>query len=1039
MAQYNLNRNYALTSLTTSGTGNTTLNWSETDMLVNGDTSVSGITLTASDILYLETDLTDRLKVDGIDLYMSSLSSSGTVLSHIDFYYKNSEADSFSLASKGIDIGGFYYATIPTPSAPRYVRVTVSGLASTLYEYIIYNDDYLVAYGEDGSLHRKYLERATIGTQGTATVLPIFNNNIDLTDPTVDAYTCVDYSGEDEDYYLKLSSSETGTYYGLDDGGLIEDDDSGSNIRWSYGTFADTEIDGDSVILSPSAVDFELNDLPSVLSTNGWRCAPNCWVWDKQENRIFCMASDSGPQLKLWEYYTESNTYLFLTLINPTGPTDHLSAASMTYIDGKVYVCMNIDGKFGYYDLSGPINNWTDLADIPEILSNLKDKIGIIGDQERYIYALCASSSSPAIPAPNTSFHRYDTISGTVWEDLDNTIKTVDFGNDWGVICCLTYDWDRNCIYLISMDEAYNVTAASDWIQKYDIAANTWNNTFYRLADNFSAPKRHKMSICYHNDYIYFFMISVSANLCYKLNLITHQVESYNFLFASAVGHKYILVIDSYNTDGVYILVTNANIATTKLFGYGLYSNYGTYTTPVFSLTDGYMSSYFLVESTTNSNNNISWDNSIRNGTVMHRSSDTEPLPVLEWYWPYIIASTSTLRVRRIVTYTEFDDLFISFIALHWRWSYLAVDQENGVIAGSMYYSYGGNLQSQIRLYDRTGAQTHTNLDTSEYTRNFSKMKFESDGGLWAYCPSENNLYHFNSTLSEVATKDVGTSYLDFVVETGSDGVWYITSTALMLLDYNGNQSIYPVTLSSPSVLCETDDGGVWVVVQSNVVYRYSNSGATVNAISLARNATLITRDYTNGFWYSDGYFVAYVTANGQEVFNLVMPSTINHIVGGKDCCMAYSVLEEKIYHIDRLNQSVTREFSSGVWDDTDIFPDLLSYDLDMFYENGNIEVPPSFDPVWDSTTGSLEWNEIQLNGGFLPKHRFHQLDIKLQTNTIDSVPSLDKVIMAPATKLSGISSQTSRDLYIKTDVPVGANVENYETKLRTWWSVIDA
>jgi hypothetical protein len=412
---------------------------------------------------------------------------------------------------------------------------------------------------------------------------------------------------------------------------------------------------------------------------------------------------------------------------------------------------------------------------------------------------------------------------------------------------------------------------------------------------------------------------------------------------------------------------------------------------------------------------------------------------VLEYYWPYALNSTNVLRVAKTVIYTEAaSSAFINITGINWSWSYLAVDPENGVIACSIYYDYGGTIQSQIRLYDRAGVQTQIDLDTSAYTRKFSKMRFESDGGLWAYCLTEDNLYHFNSALSEVAAAAVGTSYLDFAVETGSDGVWYITSTSLILLNYNGSQVIYPVTMSNPSVLCETSSGGVWVVSQGNVVYRYSNSGSQLNAISLVRNATLITKDYEDGFWYSDGYFVAHVNSSGQQVFSLTMPATVNHIVGGKDCCIAYSVLEEKIYYIDRLIQSITKEFISGDWDETDTLPDLLSYDLDMFYENGYIEIPTSFDPLWEPTAGSLEWDEIQLNGSFLPKHRFHQLDIKLQTSDISSIPSLDKIIMAPAIKLPGISSQTSKDLYIKTDVPVGADVENYETTLRTWWSVID-
>ena len=113
--EYNLVRNAYFASLTTSGTGNVELSWTQLESLMDGNTTSSGVSLTSSGILFLETDLSQRIKVDGIRLYANDLTKSA----NINFYYKNDTGDSYSLITT--QSGSYYYATIADPSAPRYI------------------------------------------------------------------------------------------------------------------------------------------------------------------------------------------------------------------------------------------------------------------------------------------------------------------------------------------------------------------------------------------------------------------------------------------------------------------------------------------------------------------------------------------------------------------------------------------------------------------------------------------------------------------------------------------------------------------------------------------------------------------------------------------------------------------------------------------------------------------------------------------------------------------------------------------------------
>jgi hypothetical protein len=239
--QYNLIRNGSLEALTASGTGNKSLSWSQLETLVDGTTTSGGVTLTSSDVLYLEADMSNRVKLNSVRLYADDL----TKQSKIVFYAKNSESDDYTLLIT--NTGSYYYPTLPDPQAPRFILTTISGIDIQLYEYMLINNDIIVNFGEDGSLYAKYLDNCPIGETGSPEAVPIFNNSTNII--PADAYVCIDYTDSGADNYIKISSSESGNYYGIEDGGIIEDNKESSIYRWSMGEFDNTTVSGDNIVL----------------------------------------------------------------------------------------------------------------------------------------------------------------------------------------------------------------------------------------------------------------------------------------------------------------------------------------------------------------------------------------------------------------------------------------------------------------------------------------------------------------------------------------------------------------------------------------------------------------------------------------------------------------------------------------------------------------------------------------------------------------------------------------------------------------------
>jgi len=203
---------------------------------------VGSFYLSGDDVLCLECDLGSRIKTEQIRYYFSSTEASGTVSSSIEFYYKNDSVDSYSLLDTNIG-AGFYYTTVSSTSAPRYVRLihTINGtsVSGTVVGFSIYNEDDTVDFGSDGTTESFVASTSVLGGSDEIKTIPIYNDGpIKAT-----AYVIVEPQGTDVDELVTISTTSGGPWVGVkenaqiiaDENSWAEDGDLSSTVEISSG------------------------------------------------------------------------------------------------------------------------------------------------------------------------------------------------------------------------------------------------------------------------------------------------------------------------------------------------------------------------------------------------------------------------------------------------------------------------------------------------------------------------------------------------------------------------------------------------------------------------------------------------------------------------------------------------------------------------------------------------------------------------------------------------------------------------------------
>lgn len=1056
--QYNLLRNGSLQAITNSGTGNVNLTWSQLETLIDQVTDQGGVSLSPSEILYLDGDLTQRIKIDGIYLYHTGLPAS-----NVKFYYKNEAGESYTLrpTSSG---AGYLYTTLPSPSAPRWIRCVVSGVSAQIHEFQIFNDDYIVAFGQDGQLYAEYLGDTPEGSISDVKAVPVYNNGTSTT--PVDAYVCVDHQGTEADYYIEISTSQNGPFKSLDDGAFIEDDGVSSTWRWSDGELNGLEVSGDSLVIGTGgslgevASEIPFENMPT--HTYQLRTGDNTMAYDRVNKKMYIMGLDDA-QLKVWEYLYETDEWDYICTINYTQNDALYHWPVMTYCSvsgvGRIYVSTKMSGDdiyFGYHELGGSFNNWTPITSIDTLASygwspSIYSALGMCSDGERFIYCSFAHRDNVTWKF----FVRYDTISGT-WSDLDDG-----YDNNTGTptvitFSCLTYDYDRDRIYALSTtpgrwDDAY----AKRYIQMYDVATDVWTNKYISWESIARTSPYVRAGICYCDDYLYMSPNYgwTDANI-YRWKLPTLERETmpfgykhYDVDYNNTVGFP-ILAINPYNTDDHKIYVTSlVNANDTNLYKYDASAG-RKYTSPIFKLTSDMNSSFWVVDGTTESGtSSISYDPDVYNGTIRVRSHNNTPLTIDEFY-----ISHSDGDVAKWIPYNSYWDTSHVNVSNSSQSTYgCAVDRRSGNIAVSRRFRSGasGDTSTYISLYDRGGTHILTKSWSSiggldyhalAFNRWFDFDKYNGIWGSgdeteWRGAAGSRQVLHLDSNLDVLYYRyESGADFVKGLApERDGDGCWYSSSVdeALFHIDSLGN-TLQEIPLEDPRYVAATPDNGCWVAEYGdNVLIKYDSDGTLVRRVSVGVDVEYLTDDYEGGCWYLYNNRVYHVNGNTGAVD--VGPIIVMHadrITGCRTGVYVYSFSNNFVSFISRSTGLVETTQS---WTFSESRPQpfaVLSYNYDDYAELKTSEIifPASYDPVWSN----LEWTEVVKDGYFLPKVLYHQVELTLR----GTGGSIDKLLMAPAVNLQDINPGQYKNVYVRANIPLGADITEYETKLRAWWGL---
>ena len=537
--------------------------------------------------------------------------------------------------------------------------------------------------------------------------------------------------------------------------------------------------------------------------------------------------------------------------------------------------------------------------------------------------------------------------------------------------------------------------------------------------------------------------------------------------YTGAIADEYVKISASQNgtyygiNDGVLIEDDDA-LNSTHIWSMGAFSNtqvssddvvltaptVGTYTTPIFKLDNQYDSSYFITKGTTITGS-ISYNAGAPNGTIRVKSSDTEPSNIYEGYT--LDHAGETVIVKRWLPATGGWTSYLSFG--NWdRPVSVVINRRNGNIAVGVYDFSGGGTDSGLYIYTRSAgliASTSTSLGT--YPGGYA-MEFDKSGGVWNYndegygTDDKNHLYHFSPNLTvTVDIYDAQLAFLyDLAVEMDGDGVWYTDQIDDLVIHRNTiGTLIHSIALETPRAICGTLDNGCWVIDNKDgddaIAYRYDSSGSLVKTVTLPETPTYntaqaqrMTTDYNNGFWYMHGVYVYHVTRVGVvDVGPVLASNDPDRIRGAHNGCFVIDLTYDLFSFVDKDAGAVTAQRSIGSIQPREVFG-VFSFDLDtaLEFQDTTGLLPVSYDPVW-YTGGTLEWQEVRKDGYFLPKYQYHQVEVTLRGDA-----TLEKILMPPAIKTEDIQAQQSQSIYIKTDIPNGADITGYEARIKTWWGV---
>ena len=1031
MAKYNLLNNGNIYSLTTSGTGNKELDFGQLTTLLDGEVYTGGVVLSSSDSLYLEGDLHNRIKIHEVRIYAENL----TLLSGIDFYYKDDTEDQYISCVKGVTTD-YYYATIPGVSAPRYILTTISGFDSNIYEYQVLNNDYIVGFGDDGSKSAVYLDKAPSGEESDPYPIPIYNNSTEQY--PANAYIIVDDTGEAEDMYLKISTTASGIYTGIEEGITLTNNDYSSRYKWNTGTLDNVEIiDNDYIQLIASAgapYPGKLTTLPSAFNIGA-----QAWEYDAITNTLYTSHYDGI--LKLYKYEVSIYTWTFISEIPLNVPTtSHNEYTIMVKAGDYIYYFLHSNYAysqfFGRYDLNGVQGNWEWLYPLGDVSFVVRPGGNcMVYDGNDYIYAIASNYSA--------KFARY-TITTDTWQGMNTLFDDNGLGSIGRMSAA--YDSDRDCIYLVCGDhDTYGY-----YVQRYNVADDTWNKYFFNFHDRISEDFTH-VCISYYDNRL-FFRNDSYGTLVYIYDITTDTVSSVDIGFVQADSfYAYnILVGPPKDTDDDFSLFqTNVGGDSEGVYVYniptvgGVYSS-GAYTTPIFDLADKYNATYYNInEVTTSGLSIVSKDIDAVPGTIEVRSSDVAPTPIINIYLPYT-ANNGYINLYKVDINNNNSSFYLvntgsyvapKSVAVDWRRNrkFVSLDHVQST-TNNMIYVLGP---------DDTILYTNVSTGSAALEDNYfyAHLEYAYDGNLWAYSEEGSILNHISADLATLLYYKEIETILDISSEYDGNGVWYVDNNKVVYMDSTGSIDFQTYVMTSPAVIAASDSGTCWVsdIVELKL-YNISKDNVVIKTVDCAKPIHYMVRDYVGGFYAcagaSEGDVYHYNKYGTMDMHINIDAAT--HIKGCPYGCIVYESINLKLYYVDLSTATIKRIITAPR--ETYLgLPDIFWCDNESAQVN-NVELgenllPISYDDIWGDT-GTLQWKEVPKEGSFLTKDRYQQSRITLYAESLYTNAEVHSITIPKPIKVSGIQPQTSQDIYAKTNIPSDATITDFSGRLKTWWDV---
>lgn len=1048
MAKFNLIKNGILRSVTVSGVYNKELSSSELASLVDEVTTTSGVQLVQSDVLCLEADLGQRIKVDGIHLYTNDL----TKLNFVDFQFKDYETDTFTMATKGVS--SVYYANIPEPSAPRYIRCTISGVALTINEFKILNNDYIVEFGTDGTEVDTWLRDTPIGTKGTPQEIEIYNNTVNPGIPT-NAMVCVDYTGLGKDHYIEIANKIDGAYLGYKEGykiGHMTND-------WDLGTYSNTYKEGfdNSIRLIDKGTVKKfwnniINQLPDDSGhLNGTPFGINDAVSYDVLNNVIYVAIYNGSTknngvVSLYKYTINTNVWLFVSVLNGTDLID-AEYISICYNNNKIYYFHSAQNYLFVHDLAGSSGNYTQLSSYYiQNYQTLRKFNSLTTDGGDWLYCMCDCLVSSYYPR---SFQRYE-ISTDTWYLL--SASNISVGNDMQK---LVYDTTLDVIYYTGLNGTHK------HIQRYSVIENSWQTSYFSLT-RLDTDDSEYMNIEFYNDKLYFCNSAYTTEV-YVLDITTNTIDSIHtdFSASNSFSPYFIPIIPSEPDDVVSLVCMNIEGDLYNVYGYNTgfeqdsaavirTPNSGTYVTPILIMENPFMTSFFTIDVKTEAGkSSLSKYDDVHDGVIEVRASNTPPVSIDEIFWGYLYPFPTNVVGKYDVRTGIFTTTYYAINLSNNTSSVgLAIDKRKGRVYTSVFTLT--NTTKYGYVHDRYGNLLYSKVTYDQGEPN-KEASIDGSGGIWELDLINDAIYHlrFDLTyLNHTACQTV--SQLSACVNT--DQCWFVDSDLKTVNKLSSECTfIVSVLMGNPYGVSSTSDNGCWVTELQDLEYN---------------NSRLKRLD-----------------SDGNIIFNIEVPDPLYRIASlPDDSCYALTSTDiSKLYHFDKdgnlmdVKNNISAHFIDAgnngcvllndvtslasyysyetktiIWQKNyynDIYnvslptftkPSIFSWTIveDMNYAEDMQQqlLPLNEDPLWYGEDG-LEWHDIPKDGYFLNKNNYHQIRLTLRNHDGESTPIVNTISMAPTVTIDDIQPKESKPVYVRSSIPSNESATQFDTRIKVWWS----